>query len=476
MSTGVLLAGLRIADHYGTFKLVAVKEPLKNFRVAAADPSSLQILKKSGKAEEFSLDQIASLFPHEGFERRVDFWRSIYAEYSDHDVVFHDRDNLAVIYGVVHFPKGPYEASSSERNQQKRTLEIKKAEIEAILSDMMRLGNSPARLGPQHRHMLSILNKAGYDQPSSKLFKHFSDNIRYQRGVKNRFQAGVIRSGRYLAQMEEIFERYGLPTELTLLPHVESSFNYQAYSKVGAAGIWQFMPATGRQYLSVGHSIDERLSPLKATEAAAQFLKRNQEVLRSWPLAVTAYNHGRAGMARAQKQHGSDLPRIIQEYRSRTFGFASKNFYSEFLAAVEVAKNYKKYFGHLKLDLPLEFEMLPIRRTLHLSHLPDISADVLRDYNPELTSRVWSSKMLPGGFALRVPVDKAEALQAALKGSAGAATLQPKSRKVVRHRVRPGENLIAIASRFGVSARQIQQGNGIRNANRIYPGQVLAIH
>ena len=90
----------------------------------------------------------------------------------------------------------------------------------------------------------------------------------------------------------------GLPTELAALPHVESSFNTYAYSKVGAAGMWQFMRGTGRRFLRIDAAVDERLDPYRSTEAAASFLEQNYIVLGSWPLALTAYNHGAGGMKR----------------------------------------------------------------------------------------------------------------------------------------------------------------------------------
>src|SRR5262245_20063059 len=135
--------------------------------------------------------------------------------------------------------------------------------------------------------------------------------------------------------METIFEREGLPVALTRLPLVESCFNVRAYSKVGAAGIWQFMPSTGRYYLRIDNAVDERRDPVTATVAAATHLKGNYEVLHSWPLAITAYNYCRAGMANAVSTVGSsDIVDIIQHYHGPAFKFASRNFYAEFLAAL----------------------------------------------------------------------------------------------------------------------------------------------
>ena len=138
--------------------------------------------------------------------------------------------------------------------------------------------------------------------------------------------------------------KYNLPEELSVLPHVESSFQLRAYSSAGAAGIWQFTRGTGRLFMRVGYDVDERRDPILATYGAAKLLKKNYEVVGSWPLAITAYNHGLRGMQRAKKRHGTNIVKIIENYRSRTFGFASRNFYPEFLAALHVVKNQNKWF------------------------------------------------------------------------------------------------------------------------------------
>ena len=89
-----------------------------------------------------------------------------------------------------------------------------------------------------------------------------------------------------------MLKRHGVPEEIAALPHVESSFNPEAYSKVGAAGLWQFMPSTAKRFMRVDGIVDERLDPYSATEAAANLMLYNYRLLGSWPLTVTAYNHG----------------------------------------------------------------------------------------------------------------------------------------------------------------------------------------
>src|SRR5204863_7703720 len=134
-------------------------------------------------------------------------------------------------------------------------------------------------------------------------------------------------------------------------PLVESSFQ-NAKSKAGAVGLWQFMSSTGKLYMKVSSKLDERLDPVRSSEAAAHLLRDNYSALGVWPLAITAYNHGRGGMLQAQRLYGSDLPTIIDAYRGPVFGYASMNFYSEFIAAVDVYEDYPQYFGELVLERP----------------------------------------------------------------------------------------------------------------------------
>ncbi len=113
--------------------------------------------------------------------------------------------------------------------------------------------------------------------------------------------------------------------------------------------MWQFMRSTGRRFLRIDAVVDERLDPYRSTEAAARFLEQNYIILGSWPLALTAYNHGPGGMKRAQEQLGtSDIATIVRKYNSRSFGFASRNFYLAFLAALEIDQNPEKFFPGIR--------------------------------------------------------------------------------------------------------------------------------
>ena len=172
---------------------------------------------------------------------------------------------------------------------------------------------------------------------SNATLRAASRNVRFQLGQADKFRAGLIRAGQWRAHIEQVLAGEGVPRELVALPHVESSFNPRAYSHVGAAGLWQFMRSTGRRYMRVDDVVDERMDPHKASVAAARLLGYNYRQIDSWPLAITAYNHGLAGMMRAVRTLGTrDIAAIVSRYQSRSFGFASRNFYAEFLAASEI--------------------------------------------------------------------------------------------------------------------------------------------
>ena len=170
-----------------------------------------------------------------------------------------------------------------------------------------------------------------------KDFKNAAYRLRCQTGLKNQFKKGLKRSGAVIDEFKRIFLSHGLPVDLIYLPCVESSFNFKAYSKFGAAGIWQFTHSTGKQYMKINYVVDERRDPYISTNAAARLLKKNYAHLKQWPMAITAYNHGLNGMRRAKKSKGS-FEKIVKEYQGRSFKFASRNFYSEFPCSKNCSK------------------------------------------------------------------------------------------------------------------------------------------
>jgi membrane-bound lytic murein transglycosylase D len=175
-----------------------------------------------------------------------------------------------------------------------------------------------------------------------------ASNLRVQEGLREQFEAGLVRSRNYRAAMERIFVDEGLPPDLVSLANIESDFYNTAKSSAGAVGIWQFTRDTGKEYMRITRYHDDRFNPIAETRAAAQLLRFNYDSLGSWPLAITAYNYGTGGMEEAAQIYGGDFGRIFRSFDGPHFGFASKNYYAEFLAALQVHKYEDQYFPDLK--------------------------------------------------------------------------------------------------------------------------------
>jgi membrane-bound lytic murein transglycosylase D len=329
----------------------------------------------------------------------VNFWVNVYSEYHSGQGIIHDHKNLGIVYGVV-------EIVNQERpgagKINKARIKAAKKKVQTLLEKLAR-GGAPS--GPEEQRVADLFGPDA--RPAD--FRRAVHRIRCQVGQKDRFREGLIRSGAYLSEIKQIFREHGLPVDLAYLPHVESSFNPDAYSKFGAAGAWQFTRSTGKQYMTVGYTVDERRDPIRSSHAAARLLKSNYEKLRDWPMAITAYNHGAAGMLRAQRKMGS-YAAIFKSYRSRIFRFASRNFYSEFLAAREVAENYRHYFGDLEFNAPLKTTAVKLAGFVSLPQLArqlDIDMGILRKLNPALRKPVFTGqKYVPKGYRLRLPADE----------------------------------------------------------------------
>jgi len=352
-------------------------------------------------------ERSAADLPSEGLENRIEFWKKIYTQYGKDDIVIHDRVRVNLIYDIA-----------DDSNVDSKT-----AEIDRDLKEIQSKLEAPETLSLAARQIRDAIEDEGVPLTKSS-FDDLIENLHTQRGIKERFRDGVIRSGAFVDSFRQIMKAQGVLPELALLPLVESSFQ-NARSKAAALGVWQFTRSTGREYMTINSKRDERLDPRKSTMAAARLLHENYEALGSWPLAITAYNHGRAGMMRAKSEVGSDLPKIIDEYHGPVFGYASMNFYSEFLAAIDVYENYDQYFGSLVLDKPT-------------------GAAVSR---PPLVKASLTTKATPKSQTARI---------------AG------------KYKVRNGDTLYEIAQRFGTSIRELMAKNNLSRPH-IYAGQILLI-
>ena len=405
----------------------------------------------------------------------VEFWTKVYTEYDNHVVLLHDELHLGVIYAALDFSKLDASTASEAVKRRRRRDELRQAQekYRAILADSAAGRISSAYTADQARveAMFSGVpgGRAKYSQAMSRL--------RTQTCLKNRFAEGIERSGAFMPSMEEIFRRADMPVELTRLPFVESLFQWHARSSAAAGGIWQFMPSTGRLYLRIHAEVDERYDPLKATAAAARLLAENYEALKTWPLAITAYNHGRNGMKRAVRNLGTrDLGSITEKYRSRTFGFASRNFYSEFVAAWRAYENRHIYFPGVKPGAPLRFDEVVPSEYVHLPRWAaeaSVELDVLKALNPSLSRELWDGHLyFPKNYALKVPAGAKDQVQTAYESLAS--SLKSAHQVGLRYRVRTGDTLGAIARKYGTSIGALQRANRLRG-HLIRVGQSLLI-
>jgi peptidoglycan lytic transglycosylase D len=396
-------------------------------------------------------------------DKNVRFWEGIYSDYSTSQAVIHDSNDLGIVYEVI--PIFSHRLPGSSKINRPILKGIKN-KYSRILSQLAK-GAKPQTT--EEKRVATLFGKS-----SRKRLKKASGSVRAQIGQKDRFLEGVIRSGTYMAEIRKILKREGLPQDIAYLPHVESSFNIKAYSKFGASGIWQFTRSTGKQFLSINYVVDERQDPILASHAAAKFLKNNYKLLGSWPLALTAYNYGPAGMLRAQKAHLS-YEKIFSHYEKGYFKFASRNFYSEFLAAVRVAKKLEKDRS-ITLNSPrqtLSFTLPAHISTQDLCNHFNISVDTLKQFNPALRRSVLQGKKyIPEGYILHLPYTNQ---QKKLFSNIPAHMYHRKQKPSQFYRVRPGDTAGKIAQSHKVGLKALRRANSLDKNAAIFVGQKLRI-
>jgi membrane-bound lytic murein transglycosylase D len=396
-------------------------------------------------------------------KERVAFWKKVYSEFTLRDGMIHDRDYPSIVYAKIYGETN----IANIKNQKER-----------IIASLNKINTQPESTWTKNETAIVELYR---QNASIDLLKGAEERVRFQQGQADRFKEGLMRSGLYLDTIRSILKQYGVPERLAYLPHVESSFNTAAYSKVGAAGLWQFMRGTGKLFgMKINYTIDERRDPIIATRGAARYLSSAYSELKEWPLAITSYNHGINGMKRAVNATGSrDLGYIIQNYESNSFKFASSNFYSCFLAASEIAENYKTYFPGLTLHPKSEFSDFTLTHYVRpdvLCKYLNITTAQLIALNPAIRSAVFEQQTkLPAGFAMHIPssitTSSATAVLAAMPDSLKS-NVPDRSQY---YKVNKNDNLISIATRLGISVQDLATENKLGRKSRLMIGQLLKI-
>lgn len=328
-----------------------------------------------------------------GLQPQIAFWQNVYAVWGRNQVAFHDDRYMDLIYVVFTLP-GP--TSEGYSIDQKAFLKNHYQNLKNLLQQAESKIAFNAPLNPAEQRLVNYIKASRHGVGA---LAGASDRLRSQRGLRERFKRGLEISGRYDAAFREAFREAGLPEDLAYLPHVESSFQNHASSSVGAAGMWQFMPSTARQFMQLNAAVDERRDPVISAQGAAGYLGDAHDRLASWPLAITSYNHGVGGMARAKEEFGDDIAAIVSGYSGKSFGFASRNFYAEFLAAREVARNHQRFFPEgIAFEPPLNLDRIRLRQTVDAPTLANYYGVNLDELT--LLNKAWKSSAQSGRIPL----------------------------------------------------------------------------
>ncbi len=351
----------------------------------------------------------APLFPVPAqLQTRVAFWERIFSTYAERITILHDRENPGLILDILDFQSARIQRLFPSFTREQVTAFYVQRYQQAF-SRFRSLGKGALRYGAIEARLLSVYGKA----PGGRAALFWGHpQVHAQKGLSGTFRQAAQRAQPFLPLMEKIFRKKGLPPILTRLPFVESMFQGEALSSVGALGVWQFMKSTAKQYMIVNHFIDERRSPIKATHAAAMLLSENYEVFHSWPLALTAYNFGRGNLEKAVKKlHTHDFIQILERNDMRAFGFAGKNFYAEFIAACRVYAKLQeeKIFVSSVRSQAQQLAILQPRNNMSISEILRktlVTQRMLEIWNPGLNPSAFTyfrNDHLPSAYSLIIP-------------------------------------------------------------------------
>lgn len=341
---------------------------------------------------------------------RTLFWLKIYGLYSSQQFVLFDSEDPDLIYEVIDLRPLAQEISHPVRYEWARSdkIESRIAEYHAAFKN---LANSPqSRAHPKTPLEKKLVRLLLHSRKRSKLsIAEYHRQFRGQTGQRDQVLQGLNRAQPYWRWVEEILTQQGVPADLAKIALVESSFNTQAISRVGAQGVWQFMPDIAKHWLRLNDSakIDERLSPLKSTLAAARLLRHNRQLLGTWPLAITAFHSGTRPFiehSRSKLQKMSLGKLFSSEPGAARLGWAGRNYYCEFLA-MNLAIHYQDWLynvGDLKQNAR-DIRFLAIEHPMSLLQVSKqfhFKMSTLLALNPDIDSY---NVLLPSNMLIAVP-------------------------------------------------------------------------
>lgn len=337
----------------------------------------------------------------------VQFWLRIYTEYTTHHQVIFDQRHPEIVYEALDYR----DLSKTARNRVVYEILVKrrsKKAIAAYRAALLSLARNPKPRNPTREQKIVMERLSTFKHKHS--YAELARNLRIQTGQRDNIVKGLLAAETYFPRIEQLFREVGVPVELTRLSLVESSFNLNSVSRVGAAGVWQFMPKSAHEFMLIDdtHRIDERLSPLKSSVAAAKLLKRGYNLFGNWPSAVTSYNHGLRGLPR--KGHADSKPERVVRYfdlcsKKSPLGWASRNYYAEFLAIVHAEAYRKLFYGQPPIQelRPTAFTKLTASVSgLELAKQQGLTPQEFKMLNPDVRDL---HRKLPVGFVIASPAN-----------------------------------------------------------------------
>jgi len=303
--------------------------------------------------------------------------------------------------------------------------------------------------------------------------EHVEREIKLFQGLeRDFFIESYKRSGRYRDEMVKAFHEAGIPEEITWLPLIESGFKVRAYSKARALGLWQFIPSTGYKFgLKRSSWVDERLDPEKSTAAAIAYLKELHQMFGDWATVLAAYNCGEGNVLRVIRQQKIDYLDNFWDLYGR-LPRETARYYPRFLAVLTILKDPAKYgFNFEEQDKRIPYEVVAIEKPLQLLKISEkigCSTEDLVTLNAELRYAATPNTV----YDLKVPFGMKDTLLAKIDSLP---KWSPPQSKFVVHRVRRGETLSTIATRYRTSIQRIMEANNMRRGKLLRVGQKLKI-
>ena len=450
--------------------------PLKEARGAGVDVEV--------PVAQYQLDCSTVFSCPESLLPRVSFWVEVFSRWDTQTAVLHDKDNPHRVFSTLQRRDG------CRRPRAGDTLDREKKRVKRQLQRLATALEGNKALDARQQQLLQQ-----FPTDDAGLIRATSERLRCQSGNRDRMLSALKSFQLYRPHILDALEAQNLTPELQYLPFVESAFNPNALSHVGAAGLWQIMPSTGKTLgLTVNNAVDDRYDPMRATDAAARYFRNSVDKLSATalenghrvvahelnPFVITSYNYGVRGMQRAIKQVGLDYERLLGEYKSPNFQVAVKNFYASFLAARHVAKNSERFFGNVQPDFSSRIHSYNTVRldrgtsAKRLIQSLSLDRDDFETLNPALKSVVWKHKaLIPADFEIRLPYRE-------MGWDEALATLDRLPVEVEKpgflyHRVRAGDSACKIAEKYRASCRALIKLNNLGRRATIYVGKRIKV-